>query len=86
MILVLIGATMYSDKRRRKRMLQRIKSDDKKDFDISISYSNIDKEFVEDYLVPNLENGSKEKKFHCLLHITLVFFCIISNIYGLLKN
>lgn len=66
--LVLTIAGIYVCKKRRKRMLQPIKSDAEKEFDVFISYSNLDKEFVEDFIVPNLEGESNNIQYQCLLH------------------
>ena len=41
----------------------------KKDFDVFISYSKYDKTYVEDLIVPKLELGSSLIKYKCLLQI-----------------
>ena len=69
LVLVLItGVIVYFYKERSKRILQAIKSDNEKEFDVFISYSHWDKEFVEDYMVPNLEDEYSDIKYQCLLH------------------
>ena len=41
-----------------------------KEFDVFISYSHFDKDFVEDFLVPKLEDESNiDMKYQCLLHV-----------------
>jgi protein toll len=41
-----------------------------KRFDVFVSYSHLDKDFVEDQMVPKLENDPQnDLKFRCLLHV-----------------
>ena len=65
---LITGVLLYFYKERSRRMLQTINSDNEKEFDVFISYSNWDKEFVEDYMVPNLEDECNDIKYQCLLH------------------
>ena len=39
-----------------------------KEFDVFISYSNLDIEFVEGYMVPELENEANSIKYQCIVH------------------
>jgi len=70
-ICVLLGtlfftAILYFYKQQ--KSLQPIKCNETKEYDVFISYSSIDKEFVEEYMVPKLEKESSQPKYQCLLH------------------
>ena len=58
----------YFIKKRKRQILQSFRGNSNKQFDVFISYSNLDKQFVEDFMVPNLEDETNEVKYRCLLH------------------
>ena len=55
--------------KRKKKPTERLENNGEKDFDIFISYSNHDKEFVENILVPKLENQTNLINYKCLLPV-----------------
>ena len=63
-----IAIVVYFIKKRKRQILQSFRGNSNKQFDVFISYSNLDKEFVEDFMVPNLEDETNEVKYQCLLH------------------
>ena len=63
-----IATVVYFIKKRKRQILQSFRGNSNKQFDVFISYSNLDKQFVEDFMVPNLEDETNEVKYQCLLH------------------
>ena len=63
-----ISIVVYFIKKRKRRGLQSFRVNSNKQFDVFISYSNLDKEFVEDFMVQNLEDETNEVKYQCFLH------------------
>ena len=55
--------------KRKKKITEPLENNGEKDFDVFISYSNDDKDFVENVLVPKLEDQSKLINYKCLLPV-----------------
>ena len=55
LVILLISIIGYFIKQRKSQILQPFRGNTNKQYDVFISYSNLDKEFVEDFMVPNLE-------------------------------
>ena len=68
LVVVIIAIVAYFIKKRKTQILKPFRGNSNKEFDVFISYSNLDKEFVEDFMVPNLEDETNEVKYRCLLH------------------
>ena len=54
---------------RKKKPTEPLENNGEKDFDVFISYSNHDKEFVENILVPKLEDQTNLINYKCLLPV-----------------
>ena len=67
-VVLVIAVAAYFLKTRKRQILQSFKGNSNKQFDVFISYSHLDKEFVEDFMVQNLEDETNEVKYQCLLH------------------
>ena len=65
--IVTIGYCYWNRKNKTQKLTCIENSGGGKEFDAFISYSSDDREFVEDFMVPKLENGNNSIK--CLLHV-----------------
>ena len=65
--IVTIGYCYWNRKNKTQKLTCVKNSGSRKEFGAFISYSSDDREFVEDFMVPKLENGNNSIK--CLLHI-----------------
>ena len=64
-----IIAIAYCHLRRKKKNTEHLENNGEKDFDVFISYSNHDKDFVENILVPKLEDQTNLINYKCLLPV-----------------
>jgi hypothetical protein len=68
LVVVLIIVIVAYFMKRKRQIWQSFRGNSNKQFDVFISYSHLDKEFVEDFMVQNLEDETNEVKYQCLLH------------------
>lgn len=64
-----ISVYIYSKPAMRALVYNAEEENDKRRYDVFISYANEDKEFVEQKLVPILEDSTSEYKYRCLVHV-----------------
>ena len=64
-----VFAYIYSKPALRSLVYKHDESLDDKRYDVFISYANEDKEFVEQQMIPILEDDSSEYKYRCLFHV-----------------
>ena len=66
-IMILFGG--YHFKKRKQKKCNQLTDNGDKNLDIFVSYSDLDKDYVEGFLVPKLEDESSEQKYRCLLNV-----------------
>ena len=68
-LISIVVTIAYCHLRRKKKNSELLEKNGEKEFDVFISYSSHDKNFVEDVIGPELENETSLVKYKCILHV-----------------